>query len=258
MEGTVIDVGGTPVYYREQGAGLPVLFVHGNTGSCRWFERVMDIPGCRTIALDLPNFGRSGPLPGDPDIDRYADSLAGFIRALGIDRPLLVGHSLGGSVAMSLAVRFPQLIRALMLVDCAPPSGLVTPVERHPVIEMMRTSKAVLAKALSAAVPTLKDEAFFAALVDDAQMMAAPAWIGNVITLGAFNCTAQCAALKAPVLVLWGRKDVILTEAMAHETATAFPRASLQILEGVGHSVMVEDPRDFLRIITGFISKEKL
>ena len=258
MEGIVIEVGGIALSYVEKGKGLPVLFVHGNTGSRRWFERVMDIPGCRTIALDLPNFNRSGPLPGKPDINGYADCLAQFIRMLGIDRPLLVGHSLGGSVAMSLAVRFPPLIRALVLVDCAPPSGLVTPVERHPLIEMMRTNRAVLSRALAAAAPTLKDEAFFAALVDDAEKMAAPAWIGNVLTLNAFNYTARCADFKAPVLVLWGRKDAIITEAMAQETARAFPRASLQILEGVGHSAMVEDPGAFTRIISAFLSREKL
>jgi branched-chain amino acid transport system permease protein len=258
MQGAVMNVGGTDIYYVEKGEGLPVVLVHGNTGSCRWFERVMDIPGCRTVALDLPNFGRSGPLPGAPAIDGYADFVARFIEALGLQEPLLVGHSLGGSIATSLAVRHPRLPRALVLVDSAAPSGLVTPAERHPVIEMMRTNKAVLARALAAVVPTLKDEAFLAALVDDAAVMAAPAWIGNVLTLNTFNCTALCANFKGPVLVIWGRKDAILTEEMARETVTAFPRASLRILEGVGHSVMVEDPAEFVRIISAFIAKEQL
>ena len=145
MDGTIIEIGDLAISFVERGEGIPVLYVHGNLGSSRWYERVMDVPGARTVALDMPNFGRSKPLPGEPDIDRYADAVAAFIRARALDRPVLVGHSLGGAVAMSLAARFPSLIRALVLVDSAAPSGLVTPRERHPMIELMRTNRAVLA-----------------------------------------------------------------------------------------------------------------
>jgi branched-chain amino acid transport system permease protein len=258
MDGKVIDIGDFSIFFVERGKGMPVLYVHGNTGSCRWFERVMDVPGTRTIALDMPNFGRSKPLPGEPDIDRYADAVAAFIRAQGLDRPLLIGHSLGGTVAMSLAARFPSLIRGLVLVDSAAPSGLVTPRERHPMIEMMRTSKAVLTQALRTVVPTLSDEAFFQSLVDDAAMMAAPAWVGNADALGRFDYRGRTAAFTGPVLVVWGRKDIIVTETMARETAAAFPDAKLEILEDVGHSVMAENPKRFISLIADFIRHRRL
>jgi pimeloyl-ACP methyl ester carboxylesterase len=248
--------GAVQVHYVEQGEGVPVLYVHGNTGSCRWFERVMDIPGCRTVALDMPNFGRSGPLAGEPDMDRYADAVAGFIRALGLDRPVLVGHSLGGGVCISLAARFPGLARAMVLVDSAAPSGLVTPEERHPAIEMMRTNRAVLGQALAAVAPALApalaDRGFLDLLVDDAARMAAPAWVGNARALSRFDYVGRCGAFTGPVLVLWGRRDVIVTEAMARETAAAFPSGRLEILEHVGHSAMVEDPAGFAGIVSAF------
>jgi pimeloyl-ACP methyl ester carboxylesterase len=176
-------LGAVQVRYVEQGDGVPVLYVHGNTGSLRWYERVMDIPGCRTVALDMPNFGGSGPLPVEPDLDRYADWVAGFIRARGLDRPVLVGHSLGGGVCLSLVARFPDLVRGMILVDSAGPSGLVTPEDHYPFIEVMRTNRAVLAQALAAVVPTLADREFFEALVDEATRMAAPAWVGNARAL---------------------------------------------------------------------------
>ncbi len=244
--------GAVQVHYVEQGEGVPVLYVHGNTGSVRWFERVMDVPGCRTIALDMPNFGRSGPLPGEPDLDSYADAVAGFIRGLDLDRPVLVGHSLGGAVCISLAARFPDLARGMILVDSAAPSGLVTPEERYPGIELMRTSRAVLAQALAAVAPTLQDREVLDSLVDDAARMAAPAWIGNARALGRFSDVGRCGAFTAPVLVLRGGKDIIITEAMARETAAAFPAGRLQILEHVGHSPMVEDPAGFAGIVARF------
>lgn len=254
MTGKTVSVGGIRLWYTRRGAGQPVVMVHGNTGSGRWFERVMDLPGFEAIALDMPNFGRSEALPGKLTIDAYADTVAEFISALGLQRPVLVAHSLGGAVAISLAARNPSLLRALVLVDSAAPSGLVTPEDRHPLIESMRTNRDFLSAALSAVVPTLKDKELFQVLVDDAALMAAPAWIGNARALGAFDYIGRCASFARPVLVLWGRKDAIITEAMARETAAAFPKARLVILEDVGHSVIVEDPSTITKLLVEFLS----
>lgn len=209
----------------------------------------MDIAGARTIALDMPNFGQSGPLPGPLTVDAYADAVAAFIRALDLGQAIIVAHSLGGAVAISLAVRYPRLVRGLVLVDSAAPSGLVTPRDRYPLIEMMRTRRDILSQALRAVVPTLKDEAFFDALVDDASKMAEPAWVGNAEALSGFDYRGRCSAYTGPVLVAWGRKDLIVTEAMARETAAAFPGARMEILDDVGHSVMAEDPERFTTVV---------
>ena len=64
---------------------------------------------------------------------------------------------------------------------------------------------------------------------------------------------ARCGAFQGPTLVLWGRKDAIVSEAMARETAAAFPGARLQILEALGHSVIVEDPELFKGILVDFL-----
>jgi branched-chain amino acid transport system permease protein len=248
------SLGRASIFYVEHGSGLEVVLVHGNTGSSRWFERVMDLRGCKTVALDMPNFGRSSALPGEPDIDRYADAVAAFLGVRKIEKTIVVGHSLGGAVAISLAVRHPKLLRGLVLVDSTSPSGLRTPEDRYPVIESMRTNRDLLSAALSVVVPTLKDKDFFEALVDDAALMAPPAWIGNARALSRFDYRGKCDAFTAPVLVMWGRKDVIVTEAMARETAQAFPGASLVILDDVGHSVVAEDPQGFVRLLSRFLS----
>ena len=258
MKVTFIEVAGTRIRMVEEGAGTPVLFLHGNLGSARWFERVMSLPGCRTIALDMPNFGASGALGGELSIDGYADAVADFVVAAGLGRPILVGHSLGGAVAISLAARMPESWRGLVLVDSAAPSGLVTPESRHPAIEAMRASRATLAAALGVAVPALGEDAedrlFLSLLVDDAERMAPAAWIGNAVALGKMDHSGLCLAFRAPVLVLWGALDVIVTEAMARETASAFPGSRFIALEGVGHSVIVEDPGRFRKIIGDFIA----
>jgi len=258
MDGNTILVNGIPIFYVAMGAGVPVLLVHGNTGSSLWWRDSMDLPGFRTVALDLPNFGRSGPVPGyapeNARLETYAELLAAFIEAMKLDRPVPVGPSLGGAVAPALAAKRPELVRALVLVDSAAPSGLVTPKERHPAIEMMRANPAVLAMALKAVVPAMTDDAWFAALVEDAKLMAAPAWIGNAEALSRFDLRGRLSGFGKPVLVVWGRKDVIVTEAMARETAAAFPGARLVVVEEAGHSVMAELPAAWRKILLEFLA----
>jgi branched-chain amino acid transport system permease protein len=254
VDGISINIDGISINYVENGSGPVLLYIHGNTGSLLWFDRVMSIPGWRTIALDIPNFGRSGPLPGEISIDRYADAVASFIGALDVKRPVVVGHSLGGSVALSLAARYPELLRALVLVDSGPPSGLKTPVESHPAIEMMRTNPQVLAMALKAVVPTMSDEAWFAALVEEARLMAEPAWIGNAVALGKMDLRGRLVGFTRPVLVIHGGKDVIITAEMAEETRAAFPHARLVELPELGHSVIAEDPTRFKALLMDFLS----
>lgn len=248
-------VDGLELHYVEEGEGRPLLYVHGNLGSSRWFERVMAVPGWRAIALDMPNFGRSDSLPGAADIDRYADCVALLATALNLERPVICAHSLGGAVAISLVARRPEFASGLVLVDSAAPSGLQTPPERHPVIEMMRQDRGFLEKALAPVVPTLKDSGFFKLLADDACRMAAPAWVGNAEALSRFDYRGRCGAYEGPVLALWGRLDAIVTEAMAEETAAAFPGARLEKLEGIGHSPIVENPARFLALLTSFLSE---
>jgi branched-chain amino acid transport system permease protein len=255
MTSAFVNVDGLKLFYVTEGEGRHLVYVHGNTGSSLWFSKAMAVPGFKTYALDLPNFGRSDPMPGTVDLHRYAAFLKGFIDALGLKAPLVVAHSLGGAVAQSLALSFPERVGALVLVDSASPKGLVTPKDRHPLIDMMRKDRSFLSKALAATVPTLKDPEFFEALVDDALKMAEPAWIGNAEALSGFDLSGRTSGFAGPVLVLWGKSDYIVTEAMARETAAAYPKGELKVLEGVGHSVIAEDPSRFLGLLLDFTAR---
>lgn len=270
MGGSYVDVDGVSIFYLErnpeQGSepasaaaseaarseAAPILYIHGNTGCNLWFERVMDIPGRRTIALDLPNFGRSARID-EADIDRYASCVVGFIRELGLDSPVVVAHSLGGAVGIALAVNHPELVGRLMLVDSAAPDGLTTPEEHYGIIELYRTSRSLMKKALAAVTPTLDDNAFLNRLADNAMLMNPIAFTGNARALERFDYTGRTQAYTGPVRVVVGRKDTIITEEMAKRTADAFPKGELVVLDDVGHSVMVEKPEEFVRLVSGFV-----
>jgi len=252
MNEKTVEVLGKKIYYVESGTGTPVVLVHGNTGSSAWWSQVMDLPGYRVVALDLPNFGRSEPLEL-ADIDVYADHLVAFIAALRLDQPVVVGHSLGGGVVMSMVARNPKIAKAIVLIDSASPSGLVTPEAHYPYIEMFKTNRDLLRQGLAAVAPTMKNDEFLDRLTDDAMKMAPLAFAGNARALERFNYVGRAGAFKGPALVLWGAKDRIITETMARETAAAYEGATLEIVASVGHSLMVEDPAAFKRIVGRFL-----
>jgi branched-chain amino acid transport system permease protein len=254
MKEKKIIVDGCRISYVEEGEGQPLLYIHGNTGSSRWFSKVMGVQGYRTLALDMPNFGQSEPLSVDVDLNGYADRIVRYMEVLGLHAPVLAGHSLGGAVAQSIAVRYPGLIKALVLIDSSSPHGLITPVDRYPLIEMMRKDRALLTKALAATVPTLKDAALFETLVDDAVLMAPKAWVGNAAALSSFDLGEKTRNFTQPVLVLWGKGDFLVSKTMAEETAGAYPAAKLVELDNIGHSIIVEDPGRFLGILQDFLA----
>ena len=254
METKTVMVNGKKIFYREAGTGYPVVLVHGNTGSSLWWTRISDLPDIRLVAPDLPNFGRSDRLdtaeaPGASDIDLYADYLIAFVETLGLSRPVLVGHSLGGAVAISALVRRPELWVSAVLVDSAPPSGLVTPEAHYPVIERFKTDRALLRSALGAVCPTMDDPAFLDELTDEALRMNPESFAGNARALARFDRSRDCSAYPGTVTVVWGRKDAIVTEAMARATADSFAEGSLEILDNVGHSAMIEAPAAFREIL---------
>jgi branched-chain amino acid transport system permease protein len=256
MQTKTVEVNGVRISCNVAGTGAPVLYIHGNTGSKLWYERVMEVEGAHTVAPDLPNFGDSDHIEV-ADIDVYADYLRDFVRRAELPTPLpVVGHSLGGAVAISLSLRTPELVSHLMLVDSAPLDGLKTPEDRYPIIERYKSDRELLKKGLQAVTPTLDDPAFLEHLTDEAMKMNPIAFTGNARALERFDYRGSAGEFDRPVLVVVGEKDVIITREMAEATAAGFPRAELRVLEGVGHSVMVETPELFIRLLREFLDEQ--
>lgn len=246
-----ISIEGRRIFYREQGEGKPVLLIHGNIASGLWYTRAMSVPGLRCIAPDLPNFGHSDPIEGC-EIERYADFTLGILETLGVKTATVVGHSLGGAVAMAMAIRKPNQVDRLLLVDSAPVDGLTTPEDHYPAIELFRTNRALLSQALRAVVPHLSDEKLFEELVDEAGRMAAHAFVGNARALERYDYSTAAARYPGPVLSLVGAEDLLIDEAATRRSASRFPRSEVRVLPDVGHSVIVEDPALFKGILESF------
>jgi pimeloyl-ACP methyl ester carboxylesterase len=115
--GRFIEVGGNRIHYVEAGEGRPIVFVHGLGGQLHHFRHPIFplLPGYRLIALDRPGSGYSVRARGaTARLPEQARVVADFIKALGLERPLVVGHSLGGAVTLTLALNHPELVAGIV------------------------------------------------------------------------------------------------------------------------------------------------
>src|SRR3990172_5353354 len=109
------------LYYRiyDQAARLPVVLIHGAGGNhLHWPTEIRRLPGVRVYALDLPGHGKS-PGAGQQSIQTYADSVFHWLQDAGLHRAVFVGHSMGGAIALWLALAHPENVLALSLLGAS-------------------------------------------------------------------------------------------------------------------------------------------
>ena len=286
IEQNRVTLNGVRVVYEEAGRGRPLVCIHGNYASKRWFTEQLSAPplGWRVIAPDLPNFGESGSLPGKTSIEAYASYLADFMAQLGLESPVVLGHSLGGAVAQVYAARQPDALAGLLLVASAPPGslyGLGGGLGKLPQefklpnsVSLPKLPKGIKLPSSSLKMPKLKAGgrsgererlaaslratmpsrpiAYFEQIVDDALLMRPAAVSGNLQALMSYD-TRGLGRVRCPALILRGGRDTIITEQMARKTAASLPAARLELWPEVGHSPQLEAPERFKELLTRFL-----
>lgn len=223
-------VDGVRLHYRETGAdsGLPLLALHGHPGSAATWDAVAtelcDTGGYRFLALTQRGYGHSARV-GPYALERYAADVLGFVDALGLDRFVLIGHSMGGTVASLAAAQAPAGLAGLVLEDSVVPrQGVRLPEPARPDDPDSLPYDWEL-------VPRIF-----------AQLEAPdPAWWTSL------------ARIRVPTLVIAGGSTSHVPQDALADAAAAIASARLVTLEGVGHSVHRDAPALFLRELTEFL-----
>jgi len=240
------DVHGRPVRYGVAGAGEPVVLVHGLSGSGRWWGRT--VPALadryRVYVPDLPGFGAmaGGGRRGRFVLAEAPDWLLAWMAAVGLRSAHVVGHSMGGYVALRLAAGAPGAVRRLVLVA---PAGVRRGRRRDPLL----AHALPLAAALRRVGPR-----FLPLLLRDA-LRAGPATLWRAArALLAADARPYLPAIDAPTLLIWGAHDALVPPAVGHLLRAEIGGARLLLLEGVGHVPMYERPPAFNAAVLAFLA----
>ena len=255
----IVDSHGVKVHLRRQGYGaVPVVFVHGFQNSSATWSGVMSRLGdaITGIALDLPGCGASGRPTASArcTVDHYARDVANVIGALDLERPVLVGHSLGGGTVLRLGLDRPDLVRALVLVAPISTSGLdfLTADQVDSLADP--TDEEALALARAAFFRPPPDDVFAVVMagVRDASREHIE---GAARSMAAFTVTQELRTLAVPTLLIAGDRDrhVPLRNHLA--TWAGIRRCGLQVFHQVGHVPFAEVPDEFDDVLRRFLTK---
>jgi pimeloyl-ACP methyl ester carboxylesterase len=249
MRASSADVGPYRVHWVESGVGAEtVVLIHGLSGSSRWWQR--NVPALaakyRVVVPDLIGFGRSrcpGPLPAMPAV---ADLFARWMEVARTGPVHLVGHSMGGHLAVHVAARHPELIRRLVLVDAA---GLPRPLTMGALVRFVYELAPPKQWGDPAFLPVIWGDAFTAGPLAVAQ------GLRNVLR---DDVRPLLPKLTAPTLVLWGTGDTIVPLEHARIFRDTIPGARLALIPSAFHNPMVDQPEAFNRLLVAFLAGEQV
>ena len=156
---------------------------------------------------------------GAVSIAAYAEWLAGWLNEQNTTRPVLLGHSLGGAVALELAAQGSRGVAGLILAASAPLGGLITPEDNYPALEMLRSDAALLETSLAAFFPSGRP-GNFAQFVEDGARMAPEHYQGNARALAGWRVDTE-RLRGVPALVMGGELDPLITPEMVRAQAGA-------------------------------------
>ncbi|ORB86508.1 hypothetical protein B1987_25135 [Mycobacterium kansasii] len=265
--------------FRIAGSGPAILLIHGiGDNSTTWTGIHAKLAQRFTvIAPDLLGHGKSDKPRADYSVAAYANGMRDLLSVLDIERVTIIGHSLGGGVAMQFAYQFPHLVDRLILVGAGGVTKDVNVVFRLASLPMgaealallrlpmVRPTVQAVGRVLGLAIGSTalgRDLPNVLRILDDLPeptassaftrtLRAVVDWRGQIVTM-----LDRCYLTQAtPVQIIWGSRDVVVPVRHARLAHAAMPGSHLEIFEGSGHFPFHDDPARFIDTVQRFIDR---
>lgn len=271
LPGRFLDIGGQRVFYHRTGRGRPLVLVHGYLMShFAWRGIIPELAKDHdVIAIDLPGFGESDrPSPTDFRYDAagYLETVVGVLDALGLERASIIGHSMGGGIALYTAARQPSRIDKLVVIDSLSYPYPV-PVE----------GRVILAPYVGSFVfKTLYTRSiirrYFVGQIYGDKSLVTDELVDYVWERlnrpGGFDAAHACLkfvsdpsavarslrAIRAPTLIIWGERDRLFSPDNARRLQSDIPGAQVEIIAGSAHVPMDERPAELMQKLGPFLA----
>lgn len=264
-----ITAAGVKVVYIDEGQGTPILFLppagRGLTHDEKLYAPLV-AGGRRIVGLDLPGWGKSEKPDATYSIEWYLHFLERFLEALGLERPVLVGNSMGGLLAGVLAGRLAGKVAGAALI--APAGGPIPFVKRQIVGYLMsearlrdaspRAWRLAMGQYFHRPIPELE------VLVQRGLAIArGKGWplYCRALARGAkaalaYDLAPRLAEVRCPVLLLWGREDRICPVSWVEAFEPRLERSRVHIIDGCGHFPAIERPEALLSVLESWLREE--
>jgi len=254
------------ISYTDKGSGGAILFVHGWNGSgYLWHMNVEGLSGdFRAIALDLPGHGDSG-LPRDfsPTMEGYSSFLEDFCDALRLEDLTLVGHSMGGSIAVHFAAHYPRRVSRLVLIDSPSTSKALPWLFRLPLLDRLLSlyqplrSRGSYRRMITSSVqhPESLPADWLEKAVTQASKVNRTALVQTTRLIRNIDLESELSRIDLPVLVIWGENDGSVRLEEAYHLRDRLADARLEVLPDCDHCPLYEYPDLVNSLIIEFVEE---
>jgi pimeloyl-ACP methyl ester carboxylesterase len=252
------------VHYEVYGRGRPVILLHGWLGSWGLWQETMSYLGAyyRTYALDFWGFGESGKKLNSYVVQDFVSLVDQFMDRLGIDCAPLVGHSMGGTVSLSVAIQYPRRVSKVVVVGSPiVGSSLAFPLKlagRRPIAVILFNMMWAFRFGLRVAAPFIcKDQRFPAMMDNDLSRTTVESFLLSIASLRCTDLRPSLSHVKIPVMGMFGDKDIIVHPDQWKPMLEGIPHARIEHYKQAGHFIMLDDPNPFMQKLKDFLEQDQ-
>jgi len=248
------------MHYEVYGRGKPVILLHGWLGSWGLWQETMAYLGAfyRTYALDFWGFGESGKKRDTYAVQDFVGLVNQFMEQLGIEHAPLVGHSMGGTVSLSVAIKHPERVSKVVVVGSPiVGSSLAWPLKlagRRPIAFMLFNMMGLFRGAMRIASPFICRDPRFPAMMDrDLSRTTVESFLLSIASLRRTDLRPMLDQVQSPTLGMYGDKDIIVNPLQWQPMQNGIKNVRIERFPTSGHFPMLEEPTDFSQRLKAFL-----
>jgi pimeloyl-ACP methyl ester carboxylesterase len=252
------------VHYEVYGRGKPVILLHGWLGSWGLWQETMSFLGryYRTYALDFWGFGESGKKRETYAVQDFVSLVDQFMEQLGIANAPLVGHSMGGTVSLSVAIKYPQRVNKVVVVGSPiVGSSLAFPLKLagyRGIAFLLFNMMGAFRFGVRAASPIICRDERFADMMDrDLSRTTLESFLLSIASLRRTDLRPMLDQIKVPVMGMYGDRDVIVHPRQWEPMKRGIAHAQVERFPAAGHFVMLEEPQTFGERLKAFLDMQE-
>jgi len=248
------------VHYEVYGRGRPVILLHGWLGSWGLWQETMAYLGryYRTYALDFWGFGESGKKRETYAVQDFVSLVNQFMEQLGIAEAPLVGHSMGGTVSLGVAIQFPERVRQVVVIGSpivgSSLSFLLKWFGRRPIAYVVYHNLWAFKLSFRLLAPLYSRDPRWPDMMDrDISSTTLESFLISIATLRNTDLRPDLDKIKVPVMGMYGNRDIVVSPQEWKPLLAGVPHARIERFSRSGHFIMLDDPAMFMDTLRDFL-----